>query len=128
MCCCQHTQAVTGTDEQPMCSTPCTSRSLQRILVTKVSGELLPHLFTLTRNWRYLSVALFLESPRLDVIKRDCSVVLGLSSQITLRVCPTNTNIIQFFIRFVNDSGFLYYQKFQYIIIIYKIKKRKTNQ
>ena len=79
-----------------MCSTPCTSRSLQRILVTKVSGKLLPHLFTLTKNWRYLSVALFLESPRLDVIKRDCSAVLGLSSQITLRVCPTNMKYYSF--------------------------------
>ena len=28
----------------------------------------------------YISVALFLRSPWLDVIKRDCSVVLGLSS------------------------------------------------
>ena len=64
----------------PYVPTPCTSRSLQRVIVTNISSELLPHFFTIAFLGLYLSVALFLKLPWLDVIKRDCSVVLGLSS------------------------------------------------
>ena len=38
----------------------------------------------------YISVALFLRLPWLDVIKRDYSMVLGLSSHFKMRNCPTN--------------------------------------
>ena len=39
-----------------------------------------PTFSPLPHEWLYISVALFLKLPWLDVIKRDCSVVLGLSS------------------------------------------------
>ena len=72
--------AILGTSEQPICPTSCIVQSLQRTYVTIGTCELLPHLFTLTNKWRYISVALFLRSPWLDVIKCTCSVMLGLSS------------------------------------------------
>ena len=36
-----------GNGRAAHCSTPCTSRSLQRIIVTNISSELLPHFFTI---------------------------------------------------------------------------------
>ena len=36
-----------GNRRAAQCSTPCTSRSLQRIIVTNISSEPLPHFFTI---------------------------------------------------------------------------------
>jgi hypothetical protein len=50
-------------------------------LITEKGGALLPHLFTLTFiKGGFFSVALSLESPRLDVIQHFVSVKSGLSS------------------------------------------------
>lgn len=54
------------------------------------SGELLPHLSTLTTNlWRFFSVALSLKSPPAAVSSYPCSVELGLSSHNLMRCCLT---------------------------------------
>ena len=113
--CCHTAQAVTGTDEQPICSTPCTSWSLQRIIVTNIPSEPLPHFFTIARRL-YISVALFLRSPWLDVIKHDCSVVLGLSSPISWRDCPAGCNY------YITKPLFCQYQKHNYFQFYYFIK------
>ena len=50
----------------------------------------------------YISVALFLKSPWLDVIKRDCSVVLGLSSHIMCVIAQPTIYIISQILHIVN--------------------------
>ena len=57
-------------------------------------------------KWLYISVALFLKLPWLDVIKRDCSVVLGLSSHKIARNCPTNC---KYYIIIFLSSQLLYF-------------------
>ena len=52
-------------------------------------GALLPHPFTLTLSGGLLSVALSLESPPPDVIRRRASVEPGLSSRLRGRDHPT---------------------------------------
>ena len=80
----------------PIC---CVPTALLRIEFTSLgcsqpTGELLPHLSTLTalNARRYLSVALFLGSPPADVIRYPCPAEPGLSSQTGLsprpRGCP----------------------------------------
>ena len=71
------------------------------------TGELLPHLFTLTlRKGRYLSVALVLGSPPAGVTRYPCPVEPGLSSQDAFRrsraaVRPGCRNIVPYFFRVV---------------------------
>ena len=58
----------------------CSQRGLHYHLCYQRSGELLPHLFTLTYEGGLFSVALSLGSPPPEVIRLWCSVESGLSS------------------------------------------------
>ncbi len=73
-----------GTDGQPICpASRCCSRwGLQSVLRYRRTGELLPHLSTLTNyNWRFISVALSLiKSPSPGVTRHPCPLEPGLSS------------------------------------------------
>ena len=61
----------------------------------------------------YISVALFLRLPWLDVIKRDCSVVLGLSSLQAARL----SNQREYYTTFYNFSQHQFLISFCYSLI-----------
>ena len=101
----------------------CSRWGLHSLVCHHTSGELLPHLFTLTLKRRLFSVALSLRFPLLAVNQHHCSMEPGLSSRNSFRNLPATNqftlsilyHIIHIFVKVLHLSSLHHFLVLQFL-------------